>query len=145
MSLAAVSDPLDHTLFYCKCDEDVSPRGSLLGIPAFPLSLPPNPYALSLPAARLTDPLWPAAPGQLDPRAGPAGLGPGFPPIPAPAAAVAACEAMMSISSKSSWVNSSSSPNGSSKASAATASWFRPRCRLVGGQFMLRERKQAEM
>ncbi|TNN45140.1 hypothetical protein EYF80_044679 [Liparis tanakae] len=74
--------------------------------------------------------------GYSDPRAGSVGLGAGVVPSPAAATAVMACEAMVSISSRSSWVKSSSSPNGSSK--AATTSWSRPRRRLVGGQFILR-------
>lgn len=121
-----------------------SPRGSLLGVPLLPL-LNPNLVSLMwLVVALLTDLLCPAE--QVDPSAGSVGLVPRLDPSPGAAAEVMACEAMMSISSKSSWVKSSSSPNGSSKAIAVATSWFRPRRRLVGGQFILwRQVKQLQL
>lgn len=114
-----------------------SPRGSLLGIPLL-LLLKPNlisrPCVLSL-AALLTDLLCPA--DQEGPPAGSIGFVPGLDPNSDEAAEVMACEAMMSISSRSSWVKYSSSPNGSSRGFAIATSWLRPRRRLVGGAFIL--------
>lgn len=121
------------------CSALNSPRGSLLGIPVFSLLLLLNPNVFSLlwlVVALLTDLLCP------DPWASSIGLVPGLDPSPGAAAEVKACEERMSISSKSSWVKSSSSPNGSSKATAVTTSW--PRRRLVGGQFMLWGRNRKE-